>query len=93
MLKVNQYFNGAIKSISFTHNTTPASIGVMAPGEYTFTTSSAEVMHIISGSAEVKLATTGHWSSVAAGTHFTVAANSSFLIKITTDTAYLCEYC
>lgn len=92
MLNVNEYFNGAVKSISFTNNTGPASVGVMAPGKYTFTTSSIEVMHIISGSAEVKQANAEHWSNFAAGEHFTVDADSSFLIKITCATAYLCEY-
>lgn len=92
MLNVNEYFNGTVKSISFTSNTSPASVGVMAAGEYTFSTSSAEVMHIISGSAAVKLSDSHDWQTISAGEHFVVAANSSFLINITNDTAYLCEY-
>ncbi len=92
MLNVNEYFNSAVKSISFTDSTGPASIGVMTAGEYTFSTSSAETMHIISGSAAVKLSDTDDWKTVVAGEHFAVDANSSFLIKLTSDTAYLCEY-
>ena len=92
MLNVNEYFNGTVKSISFTSNTGPTSVGVMTSGEYTFSTSSAEVMHIISGSAMVKLNNSGDWKTVVAGEHFSVEAKSSFLIKLTADTAYLCEY-
>ena len=93
MLTVNEYFNGTVKSISFTSSTGPASVGVMTAGEYTFSTSSAEVMHIISGSAAVKLSDNSDWQTVAAGEQFSVGANSSFLIKLSGDTAYLCEYC
>ena len=93
MFNVNEYFNGTVKSISFTSNTSPASIGVMAAGEYNFSTSSPEIMHIISGSAEVKLANQDNWVNIAAGQHFKVAGDSSFLIRISGDTAYLCEYC
>ena len=92
MLNVNEYFNGTVKSISFTDNNGPASVGVMTAGEYTFNTSSAEVMHIISGSAAVKLGNTDNWQTVSSGDNFAIEANSSFLIKITSDTAYLCEY-
>lgn len=92
MLSVNEYFNGTVKSISFSANTGPASVGVMAAGEYTFNTSSAEVMHIISGNATVKLNNTDTWQTISAGEKFTVDANSSFLIKLSSDTAYLCEY-
>ena len=93
MLSVNEYFNGSVKSISFTSSTSPASVGVMAAGEYTFSTSSAETMHIISGSAEVKRVGEDNWVTVASGQHFKVAGDSSFLIRVSGDTAYLCEYC
>lgn len=93
MLNVNEYFNGAVKSISFISNTSPASVGVMAAGQYSFSTSSAETMHIISGSAEVKRANEDNWVSFATGQHFKIAGDSSFLIRVTGDTAYLCEYC
>lgn len=92
MLNVNEYFNGSVKSISFTGNSGPASVGVMRSGEYSFSTSSAEVMHIISGSAAVKLSSSDVWQTISAGEHFCVDANSSFLIKLSSDTAYLCEY-
>lgn len=93
MLNVNEYFNGSVKSISFTSDTSPASVGVITLGEYSFATASAEIMHIISGGAEVKLANTESWVSFNAGDHFKVAADSSFLIRVKGDTAYLCEYC
>ncbi|HBF94201.1 MAG TPA: hypothetical protein DDX13_11120, partial [Marinobacter adhaerens] len=34
MLKVNEYFDGKAKSISFQTSTLPATVGVISPGEY-----------------------------------------------------------
>lgn len=34
MFKVNEYFDGTVKSIAFGTAEGPATIGVMAPGEY-----------------------------------------------------------
>ena len=34
MLDVNEYFDGKVKSIGFQTETLPATVGVMAPGEY-----------------------------------------------------------
>lgn len=93
MLNVNEYFAGAVKSISLADNNQPASVGVLSAGQYTFNTSSAEVMHIINGSAQIKLNSTDEWQTIAAGTHFNVEANSSFVIQVSSDTAYFCQYC
>lgn len=50
MFKVNEYFDGTVKSIAFDMVEGPATVGVMAPGEYEFGTSQLEVMHVIAGS-------------------------------------------
>ena len=48
MFKVNEYFDGTVKSIAFEMTEGPATIGVMAPGE--FGTAQLEVMHVVAGS-------------------------------------------
>ena len=55
MLKVNDYFDGNVKSISLETAEGPATVGVMAPGEYEFGTSSFEIMKVISGKLTVLL--------------------------------------
>lgn len=40
MFKINEYFDGKVKSIAFETTECPATIGVMAKGEYEFGTSS-----------------------------------------------------
>ncbi len=92
MFKVNEYFDGTVKSIAFEMTEGPATIGVMAPGEYEFGTAQLEVMHVVAGSLDVKLPGAGAWETFASGSQFTVPANSKFQLKVKMDTAYLCEY-
>lgn len=92
MFKVNEYFDGTVKSIGFTMAEGPATIGVMAPGEYEFGTSQLEVMHVIAGALSVKLPGSERWEDFTGGSQFTVPANSKFQLKVTQDSAYLCEY-
>ena len=92
MFKVNEYFDGSVKSIAFGMPEGPATIGVMAAGEYEFGTSQLEVMHVIAGALSVKLPGSERWEDFTGGSQFTVPANSKFQLKVTQDTAYLCEY-
>lgn len=92
MFKVNEYFDGNVKSIPFSMQAGPATIGVMAPGNYEFGTDKLEVMHVVSGNLEVKLPGSETYETYATGSQFTVPANSKFQLKVTTETAYLCEY-
>ncbi|WP_252273218.1 pyrimidine/purine nucleoside phosphorylase [Pseudomonas subflava] len=92
MFKVNEYFDGTVKSIGFTMAEGPATIGVMAPGEYEFGTAQLEVMHVVAGELIVKLPGSESWETFAAGSQFTVPGNSKFQLKVAVDTAYLCEY-
>ncbi|KAF1069354.1 MAG: Pyrimidine/purine nucleoside phosphorylase [Pseudomonas citronellolis] len=92
MFKVNEYFDGTVKSIAFQKGAGTATIGVMAPGEYEFGTSQLEIMHVVAGALTVKLPGSESWETFAAGSQFTVPANSKFQLQVAEDTAYLCEY-
>ena len=92
MFKVNEYFDGSVKSIAFEMAAGPATIGVMAAGEYEFGTAQLEVMHVVAGALTVKLPGSEKWETFASGSQFTVPANSKFQLKVASDTAYLCEY-
>jgi uncharacterized protein YaiE (UPF0345 family) len=92
MFKVNEYFDGTVKSIAFATANGPATIGAMAVGEYEFGTSQHEIMQVVSGALTVKLPDAEDWKTYEAGSHFEVPANSKFQVKVTVETAYLCEY-
>ena len=91
-LAVNEYFDGKVKSIAFQTRTLPATVGVMAVGEYTFNTSKKEVVTVVSGCLSVQLPGVEEWKDYAAGASFEVAANESFNLKVAEETAYLCTY-
>lgn len=92
MFKVNEYFDGNVASIAFATPEGPATVGVMAVGEYEFGTSQLEIMRVVSGALTVKLPGSSEWETFAAGTQFTVPADNKFQVRVETETAYLCEY-
>ncbi len=92
MFKVNEYFDGKVKSIGFKSARGDATSGVMAAGEYEFNTGKPEVMVITSGVAEVQLKGEATWTRYGAGGSFDVPGNSSFRIKLAADTTYLCYF-
>lgn len=92
MFKVNEYFEGKVTSIAFQTETLPATVGVMAPGEYEFGTSENETMTVISGALSVLLPGASTWSTFSKGDSFTVEANEKFQLQVSVDTAYLCSY-
>lgn len=92
MFKTNEYFDGNVKSIAFEMNDGPATIGVMAPGEYNFGTSSVEYMTVTSGKLDVMLPGDTEWKSYSAFETFIVAKSVTFKVKAETDTTYLCLY-
>ncbi len=92
MFKINQYFDGKVASIAFQGEQLPATVGVMAAGDYEFGTSQHEVLTIISGALTVLLPGSQDWQTFGKGQQFSVPADSKFQLKVATDTAYLCTY-
>ncbi len=92
MFKVNEYFEGRVTSIAFQSADCPATVGVMAEGEYEFGTSKLEIMTVVSGKLTVKLPDRTDWQEFPAGSSFTVPAGRKFQLRVAEDSAYLCLY-
>lgn len=92
MFKVNEYFDGKVASIAFQTETLPATVGVMAVGNYRFDASQKETMTVVSGALTVKLPGIEHWKTFIAGESFIVDAGNSFDLQVEVETAYLCTY-
>jgi purine/pyrimidine-nucleoside phosphorylase len=92
MLKVNEYFDGKVRSIGFETADGPATVGVMAPGDYEFGTATVEIMQVVSGALTVKLPGESEWRTFSAGQSFTVAKGVKFALRVAVATAYLCLY-
>ena len=92
MFKHNEYFDGKVKSIAFASAECPATVGVMAAGEYEFGTETVEIMTVVSGEMDIKFPGSNEWQSFAAGEQFEVEKNIRFGVRIKADTSYLCLY-
>jgi uncharacterized protein YaiE (UPF0345 family) len=92
MSQHKSYFDNNVQSLGFATDSKPASVGVMAPGEYRFGTEAAERMEVMSGALTILLAGDSNWQTFAAGQGFDVPANSHFDLKVAVNTAYLCIY-
>ena len=92
MFKTNEYFDGKVKSIAFTTPDGPATMGVVAPGDYEFGTSTVEYMTVISGVMEVQLPDQTEWKYYNPFDTFIVPKDKKFKLRIAADAAYLCLY-
>jgi len=92
MFKVNEYFDGNVKSLAFENTEGPVTIGVMASGEYEFGTSTVEYMTVTSGELVVQLPGETEWKSYKAYETFIVEANQKFKVKVSEPSAYKCVY-
>jgi uncharacterized protein YaiE (UPF0345 family) len=92
MFKVNEYFDGNVKSIALENKDGQATVGVMAPGEYEFGTSTVEYMTVISGMLTVLLPGESEWKDYKEGETFIVEKDATFKLKVREQTAYRCIY-
>ena len=92
MFKSNEYFEGNVKSIAFEMPDGPATIGVMAAGEYNFETSSVEYMTVTSGELSVMQPGESEWKSYKPFETFVITKGATFKVKAVKDSTYLCLY-
>ena len=92
MFSVNEYFDGKVKSIAFETQECPATIGVMAAGDYEFGTSKKEFMTVTSGSLTVLLPGEDEWKNYGPNETFIVEPDKKFRVKIEKDSSYICLY-
>lgn len=91
-MKVNEYYNGNVTSISFHGKDCPATTGVIAPGEYEFSTQQKEIMTVTSGVLEVQLHNETGYKSFSPYESFTVPAGEKFKVIAKNDVSYICLY-
>ncbi|HBS88803.1 MAG: hypothetical protein A2W91_03985 [Bacteroidetes bacterium GWF2_38_335] len=92
MFKVNEYFDGKVKSIGFENKEGKLTVGVMKAGEYEFGTSTVEHMTVTSGKMDVMMPGESNWKTYNAGQTFIVAKDIKFKVKMAEDTSYKCLY-
>lgn len=90
-MKHNLYFEGKVQSLSVNTLEGEATIGVITPGKYTFSTSTEEKMIITSGRLKVKLPNED-WKEFLLGQEFVIAKGNSFDVEAISDVSYICYY-
>jgi uncharacterized protein YaiE (UPF0345 family) len=92
MLKVNEYFDGKVKSIGMECAEGTATVGVIAAGEYEFGTSTIEIMTVVSGKLTIQQQGETGWNTYKKFESFVVPKGTKFKVKASEDTPYLCLY-
>jgi uncharacterized protein YaiE (UPF0345 family) len=92
MIKINEYFEGAVKSLEYQSKEGKSTIGVIESGEYEFGTSQHETMYVIEGSIKVLLPEQQEWQLFSAGQAFEVDSGLAFKVKTAQQASYLCKY-
>jgi uncharacterized protein YaiE (UPF0345 family) len=85
------YFEGKVQSLSLQTDHGRATVGVITPGKYTFSTSSQERMVVTSGTLDVTLPN-GQKIVIGPSQEFIVEANESFDVEAKGDVYYICNY-
>ena len=93
VIEANIYFDGNVSSrtINFPDGTIKT-LGLMLPGEYHFGTDAPELMEITQGSVEYRLNESDDWTKVNAGGEFNVPGKSSFDIRASEVSDYVCSF-
>jgi hypothetical protein len=91
IMKHSVYFDGKVQSLGVNTANGFATVGVIEPGAYTFSTSSEERIVLIEGTLRVKLPEED-WKSYSRGEEIVVRPKVSFDIEARADVAYICHY-
>jgi uncharacterized protein YaiE (UPF0345 family) len=91
--KANVYFNGGVvsRTVLFPDGS-KKTLGIMQPGEYEFSTGDKEIMEILSGELEYRIAGGKDWMPVKGGESFEVPANAKFTMRVRTLSDYCCSF-
>jgi len=92
MFKVNEYFDGKVKSLGFETKECPATVGIMAEGEYEFGTSKKEFLTVTSGKLSVKMPGESKWKSYGPNETMVIEPNIKFKVKSKGNSSYICLY-
>jgi uncharacterized protein YaiE (UPF0345 family) len=90
-MKHSVYFAGKVQSLGVNTASGFATVGVIEPGTYGFSTSSEERLLVIEGTLRARLPGED-WKEFARGGEILVPAGVSFDVRAEADVAYICYY-
>lgn len=91
--EANMFFGGGVTSRTLRFpDGSKKTLGIMQPGEYEFTTSTGELMEILSGDLDVQLPGCADWRTFEGGEAFEVGSGVRFGLRVRTVTDYCCSF-
>ena len=91
MIKVNEYFEGKIKSLGFERHGTQYTAGVLLPGTYSIDTEKEEHITLTMGEFEIR-PRDSDWKTTKIGDTIVIPATSTFDMKVSEPVSYICMY-
>lgn len=93
LAKANIYFEGKVISHTLLlADGAKKTLGIIYPGQYHFSTGTAELMQITAGSCRVRLDGQTEWQIQPEGSDFRVPANSGFTVEAAEMIEYICSF-
>jgi purine/pyrimidine-nucleoside phosphorylase len=90
-MKHSSYFGGKVQSLGMNGPEGYATVGVIEPGSYTFSTTTQETMVVVEGFLKYRLPGQ-EWMEVKKGEKFIIAPGVSFDCRTEKDASYICYY-
>ena len=91
MIKLNEYFDGKVKSLGAESSQGRFTAGIMVPGEYVFKTDQEEHITVTLGDLHIRLPQK-EWEKISKGETLVVPAGISFDLRIDETASYICFY-
>lgn len=91
-VKVNEYYDGRVKSLEFENSEGKFTVGVMFPGDWEFEAPTREWMTLTRGSWDAKLPGSDEFVPFGEGESFQVEAGESFTLRVKEISSYLCPF-
>ena len=92
MIQVNEYYEGAVKSMAANNKEGKFTVGVMEAGEYEFGTATIEIMTVIAGEMKVLLPGENEWRIYKPFDSYRIEKGDSFKLIIKETCSYRCQY-
>lgn len=91
MIKVNEYFNGFLKSLETNIDGKRFTVGIFLPGHYPVSTELEEHVTVTIGSLEVQLPGE-EWKTLQKGESIVLPPKSSVRFRVQKPVSYICLY-
>jgi purine/pyrimidine-nucleoside phosphorylase len=91
-VKHNVYFDGSVQSLGLPTAKARATVGVIEPGEFEFSTDDEEHVHVIEGTFRIQLGPDAEWTEFKPGEVCVIPSGITFHVGPREHVAYICYY-